>query len=207
MNNTIADQNDDTDSSDVESVTSLKNPNNIPSLSPASALLPVPSSLSSSPVSKNTSLSLPPSASSPSSSSQQQLYNHRIVLTTYPGQVGISPIPLNWGNPDPRIRGPIVASRIPTSMKVRNAIGAHGGSYSVYRALAIAIRELEPSHRPDLHNTEPVVKIGPFPSWGDPSRIVSLDPWGKNLLSFFVLFPASLFALLLLPSLSYFYLN
>jgi hypothetical protein len=73
-------------------------------------------------------------------------------------------------------------------MKVRNAIGAHGGSYSVYRALAIAIRELEPSHRPDLHNTEPVVKIGPFESWGDPMRIVSLDPWGGDFFCILSLF-------------------
>ncbi|KAJ3046315.1 Uracil-regulated protein 1 [Rhizophlyctis rosea] len=107
-----------------------------------------------------------------------QLYNHRIILTTYPGQVGISPIPLNWGHPDPKIRGPVVASRIPSSIKLRNAIGAHGGAYSVYRALAVAIRELEPTHKPNLHNTEPVVKIGPFPSWGNPDTIVSLDPWG-----------------------------
>ncbi len=60
-----------------------------------------------------------------------------------------------WGAGDPSVRGPIVASRHPNSIKLRNAIGAHGGSYSVYRALAIAMRELEPSHRPDLHNTYP----------------------------------------------------
>ncbi|KAJ3111649.1 hypothetical protein HDU96_005485 [Phlyctochytrium bullatum] len=125
-------------------------------------------------------LSVSPHARSVSSS-LAPLYNHRIVLTTYPGQVGINPIPLNWGHPDPEIRGPIVASRNPSSIKVRNAIGAHGGSYSVYRALAIAIRELEPTHRPNLHNTQPVVKIGPHPSWGDPNKIVSMDPWGHAI--------------------------
>ncbi|KAJ3195389.1 Uracil-regulated protein 1 [Irineochytrium annulatum] len=113
-----------------------------------------------------------------SSSLVQPLYNHRIVLTTYPGQVGVSPIPLVWGHHDPALRGPIVASRAKSSIKVRNAIGAHGGSYSVYRALAIAIRQLEPGHRPNLRNTEPVVKIGPHPAWGDPTKIVSMDPWG-----------------------------
>jgi hypothetical protein len=70
-------------------------------------------------------------------------------------------------------------------MKLRNSIGAHGGSYSVYRALAIAIRELEPSHRPNLRNTEPVVQIGPHASWGDPGRIVSLDPWGHAIADVF----------------------
>ncbi|KAI8928607.1 GTP cyclohydrolase N terminal-domain-containing protein [Entophlyctis helioformis] len=108
----------------------------------------------------------------------QPLYNHRIVLTTYPGQVGINPIPLAWGSIDPQTRGPIVASRNQASLRLRNAIGAHGGSYSIYRALAVAIRQLEPSHKPDLTNTEPVVQIGPYPSWADPSKIVSLDPWG-----------------------------
>ncbi|KAI9208445.1 GTP cyclohydrolase N terminal-domain-containing protein [Polychytrium aggregatum] len=113
------------------------------------------------------------------------LYNHRIVLTTYPGQVGVNPIPLIWGASEPEVRGPIVCSRIPESLKLRNAIGAHGGSYSVYRALAIAIRELEPHHKPNLHNTYPVVQIGPFPSWNDPMKIVSLDPWGAMISQIF----------------------
>lgn len=32
--------------------------------------------------------------------------------------------------------------------------------------------------RPDYTNTEPASDIGPFPQWGDPERIVSMDPWG-----------------------------
>lgn len=55
----------------------------------------------------------------------------RVILTTYPGQVGILPIPMNWGSSDPKIRGPIVASRHSSSIKKRNATGAHGGSYAV----------------------------------------------------------------------------
>src|SRR5271154_3804990 len=35
----------------------------------------------------------------------------RIILTTYPGQSGIDPIPLEWGEPDPAKRGPVVVSR------------------------------------------------------------------------------------------------
>ena len=30
----------------------------------------------------------------------------------------------------------------------------------------------------DLSSTEPAVKIGPFPAWSDPDKIVALDPWG-----------------------------
>ncbi|KAJ1559309.1 Uracil-regulated protein 1 [Cladochytrium tenue] len=118
-------------------------------------------------------------------STKNGLYNYRIVLTTYPGQVGINPIPLTWGAADPALRGPIVASRHPSSLRVRNAIGAHGGSYCVYRALAIASGDLEPSHRPDLHNTEPVVRIGPHPAWGSPDRIVSIDPFGHAVADVF----------------------
>lgn len=109
---------------------------------------------------------------------QSAIYNHRIILTTYPGQLGVNPIPLNWGHPVATVRGPVVASRNPNSLKVRNAIGAHGGSYCIYRALAVAIGDLEPGHRPNLTNTEPVWKIGPHPQWGDPEKIVSIDPWG-----------------------------
>ena len=38
--------------------------------------------------------------------------------------------------------------------------------------------ELPPNHKPNLYNTEPVVKIGPYPSWNDPKKIVSIDPFG-----------------------------
>ena len=29
--------------------------------------------------------------------------------------------------------------------------------------------------------TSPVCEIGPHPQWGDPSKIVSLDPWGHRV--------------------------
>lgn len=60
----------------------------------------------------------------------------------------------------------------------RNAIGTHSGSYSVYRALAIASGALQADHRPDFTNTSPAEHIGPYPSWGDPNKIVCLDPFG-----------------------------
>ena len=55
---------------------------------------------------------------------------------------------------------------------------AHGGSYSVYRALAIAMNALDPNHKPDYTNTHPPFEIPPSPSWFVKDKIVSLDPWG-----------------------------
>lgn len=64
---------------------------------------------------------------------------------------------------------------------MRNVIGTHSGSYAVYRALAVAAGNLQADHRPDLTNTVPAAAIGPHPQWGDPGRIVSLDPWGHRV--------------------------
>ncbi|EFR01143.1 GTP cyclohydrolase [Nannizzia gypsea CBS 118893] len=102
----------------------------------------------------------------------------RIILTTYPGQSGIDPIKMDWGNMDPKARGPVVVSRQYDTVRRRNAIGAHGGSYSIYHALAVASNNLDTEHRPDFTNTEPATKIGPFPQWGDKKKIVAMDPWG-----------------------------
>jgi len=60
----------------------------------------------------------------------------------------------------------------------RNAIGAHGGSYCVYTALAVAAGELDPNHMPQLDSTVPTNNFGPFPSWRDPTKLVTIDPWG-----------------------------
>ncbi|PNY24497.1 Uracil-regulated protein 1 [Tolypocladium capitatum] len=91
-------------------------------------------------------------------------FTSRIILTTYPKQIGIDPLTMDWGNPDPLKRGPV---RFPS-----------GGSYSIYYALAVASKELDVDHRPDFTNTEPAVRIGPFPQWGDRRKIVAMDPWG-----------------------------
>jgi GTP cyclohydrolase II len=100
-----------------------------------------------------------------------------IRLTSHP-EPGTAAIryPVHWGAPDPRERGPLIGSV--TNPADRNVIGSHGGAYSIYRALAISARALNPLQRPDLTNTHPVVGIGPHPSWSEPDRIVSLDPWG-----------------------------
>lgn len=97
-----------------------------------------------------------------------------IILTSHPA-AGRTPQPIVWGAPTAVARGPLVAA--PHDHR-RNVIGAHAGSYALYRALAIAAGKLSPIHVPDLTNTAPVEHVGPYPQWGDPAKIVSLDPWG-----------------------------
>ena len=100
--------------------------------------------------------------------------NHHIQLTSHP-RGGGKATPVNWGAATAAERGPLVAS---LKSGRRNVIGAHSGSYAVYRALAIAAGKLDPIHVPDLTNTAPVEPIGPHPQWTDAAKIVSLDPWG-----------------------------
>lgn len=107
-----------------------------------------------------------------------RLGQSEVYILAYPDQTGIKPYPLKWGAADPQERGPVIPSRLPSSLKQRNAIGAHSGSYSIYRALAIALGTLSPTHKPSYAMTEPPVPIPPQPSWSDPSKIVSFDPWG-----------------------------
>lgn len=44
----------------------------------------------------------------------------------------------------------------------------------------MASKNLDVEHMPDFTNTEPAVKVGPFPQWADPKKIVSMDPLGHN---------------------------
>src|SRR3546814_10700640 len=74
------------------------------------------------------------------------------------------------------LRGPFVATLHNPGGK--KAVGTHSGAYSLYRALAIAAGQLKAEHKPDLTNTAPAERIGPFPQWADPEKIVSMDPWG-----------------------------
>jgi GTP cyclohydrolase II len=100
-----------------------------------------------------------------------------IRLTSHSG--GFGALPIQWGAPIAQERGPVVGTT--TNRAHRNVIGTHSGSYSVYRALAVAAGALSRSHRADLTNTSPTDVIGPYPRWGDSSRIVSLDPWGARV--------------------------
>lgn len=102
-----------------------------------------------------------------------------IRLTSHPGSHRPPRFPLSWGAATVAERGPVVATV--NSGGARNAIGAHGGSYSIYRALAISSGAMDPRARPDLQDTAPVCEIGPHAQWSEPGRIVSLDPWGHRI--------------------------
>jgi GTP cyclohydrolase II len=99
-----------------------------------------------------------------------------IRLTSHPEPGAKLRFPIHWGAATARQRGPIIGSV--SRPQDRNVIGSHGGSYAVYRALAVSSGALDPIRRPDLTNTYPAASIGPFPQWSEPGRIVSLDPWG-----------------------------
>jgi GTP cyclohydrolase II len=107
---------------------------------------------------------------------QQKPKSKHIILTSHSNGVGTKMTPIHWGKANPVDRGPVIGSV--RSPAYRNVIGTYSGSYSVYRALAVASGVLDPNHRPDLTNTSPVVALGPHPSWGAPEKIVSLDPFG-----------------------------
>jgi GTP cyclohydrolase II len=106
-----------------------------------------------------------------------------IVLTSHPGGHGPKPIPVVWGATDPMERGPLVGTV--TCKDQRNVIGTHAGSYSVYRAVAVAAGALDPLRKPDLTDTAPTHVLGPFPQWFEPTKIVSLDPFGAIVSSVF----------------------
>ncbi|MEN4478705.1 GTP cyclohydrolase II [Mycolicibacterium cosmeticum] len=100
-----------------------------------------------------------------------------IRLTSHSG--GSGALPIRWGAATAAERGPAVGT---TGTRAhRNVIGTHSGSYSVYRALAVAAGALSRAHRADLTNTAPTDPIGPYEQWGDADKIVSLDPWGATV--------------------------
>jgi GTP cyclohydrolase II len=99
-----------------------------------------------------------------------------IRLTSHPAPGAKPRFPIAWGAATARARGPIIGTV--SRPADRNVIGTHGGSYALYRALAVSSGALNPIRRPDLKDTHPAVAIGPFPQWTDARRIVSLDPWG-----------------------------
>ena len=109
--------------------------------------------------------------------SQTQLPGH-IVLHSHPTP-GQEPERVDWHATNAKARGPVLCS--PSAGGRRNAIGSHSGSYALYRALAVAAGSLSVDHRPDLTNTSPADRIGPFPQWHEPNKIVSLDPWGHEV--------------------------
>lgn len=51
----------------------------------------------------------------------------RIILTTYPGQSGIDPLPMKWGDKDPAVRGPVTVSRHAGTVRRRNGMCLNSG--------------------------------------------------------------------------------
>ena len=99
-----------------------------------------------------------------------------VNLTSHSDAFGVDPIPISWGHPDPAVRGPVICTVRHSSQ--RNAIGAHSGSYCVYTGLAVAAGKLNPDYVPNLKLTSPVFRFGPYPSWSDPKKMASIDPFG-----------------------------
>ncbi len=106
-----------------------------------------------------------------------------IRLTSHPAPGAKPRFPIAWGAPTAGERGPVVAT---VSRPLdRNVIGTHGGSYALYRALAVSSGTLNPIQRPDFTNTDPAATIGPFEQWMGAAKIVSIDPWGHTVMEAF----------------------
>ncbi len=106
-----------------------------------------------------------------------------VVLTSHVSQLAKPPVNIQWGAPTVQERGPIIGTI--SNKDDRNVLGTHGGSYTVYRALSIASGHFPASHRPDLENTHPTQSVSPQDSWFDPDKIVSIDPWGGDIVENF----------------------
>jgi GTP cyclohydrolase II len=106
-----------------------------------------------------------------------------VVLTSHPHTIYKDSPKVNWGAKKPKDRGPIIGTL--SKPTYRNCIGTHSGSYSIYSALSQVTGDLKRDHIADLTDTDPVVDIGPFESWYDPSQIVSIDPWGARVIEDF----------------------
>jgi hypothetical protein len=106
-----------------------------------------------------------------------------VNLTSHTDAFDVDPIPISWGHPDPLIRGPVICTVRHSSQ--RNAIGAHSGSYCIYTGLAVAAGKLNPDYVPNLKLTSPVFNIGPHPSWSDPKKVASIDPFGHVSISLY----------------------
>jgi hypothetical protein len=66
-----------------------------------------------------------------------------IRLTSHAGGQGA--LPIHWAAATAAERGPVVSTT--TKRSHRNVIGTHSGSYSIYRALAVASGGLSPQHK------------------------------------------------------------
>ncbi|XBW36253.1 hypothetical protein QEN19_001845 [Hanseniaspora menglaensis] len=92
----------------------------------------------------------------------------------------VDPIALNWKSEssDYKKRGPVVCNFYKNGECKHNAVGAHSGCYSVYHALAVASKQLDPNFTPNFANSEPQFSVPYNKSWTDGESIVSIDPFG-----------------------------
>lgn len=108
----------------------------------------------------------------------EDIFGSKITLATQSTDADIKPIGLNWYAADPKIRGPVVATRYGDGLTKHNSIGAHSGSYSIYHALAVGARQLNTKHTPDYTNAEPVHDFKQQKQWSTKGKIVAMDPFG-----------------------------
>ena len=101
-----------------------------------------------------------------------------VALTTHPTKQSAE-VKVNWGARTPEERRPVIG--VEQSKVPRNAIGAHGGSYMVYKALAVANGSLDPTYKPDLHNTQPSFDIPPMKVGMVRIRIKAFVPWIRGV--------------------------
>lgn len=85
--------------------------------------------------------------------------NH-IILASYSNLKYKETLPIKWGARTALERGPLVASV--SNSKARNAIGAHSGSYTVYRALSIASGKFPPFTNPIYITPKALLKLAPM---------------------------------------------
>jgi hypothetical protein len=67
-------------------------------------------------------------------------FTSKIILTSYPGQPGVEPLPMDWGNADPQKRGPVVVSRH------KSTIGSRNGMFSLKWSRLIDQSDVEISY-------------------------------------------------------------
>src|SRR5258708_25593122 len=92
-----------------------------------------------------------------------------IRLTSHPDPGAKQRFPIHWGAPTARERGAIIGTV--SRPQDRNVIGSHGGSYAVYRALAVSAGALDPIRPPDLTHTHPAASLRPLPPWSEPRSL------------------------------------
>jgi hypothetical protein len=90
----------------------------------------------------------------------------KIILTSYPGQAGVDPLPMEWGAKDPAVRGPVVVSRHANTIRRRN-----GMFILAYMRLVLYLQrsrscKQEPRHHPQtrFHEHGTCCKDWSFPA-------------------------------------------